>query len=290
VTAVNVTSQPSASPASKHLRRRKAIVSGLKVNGVRILIVALVLLGWQYLPQIGWLQRHSPVFDPFFVSSPEKVFHRLYAITFVKHNEISVWPYLGQTLKATFIGVGVGTLAGGLAGLLLSNSPVVSRTLRPFVAILNATPRIALIPIFVIIYGPTLTSSVVTAIAVVAFLVFYNAFEGGLSVSREALQNAKLLGATPFEIMRQVRLPYVLVWTFASLPNAISFGLLSVVTAELLTGTLGMGRLLQQALNTVDATLTFTVAVILMVTGVALVSLSDLVKQRVLHWWTPVRD
>jgi NitT/TauT family transport system permease protein len=287
---MTLSESPSAVPTSKDERRRRnALVGALRINAVRLVIVAVALIAWQYLPQIGWMRKQSAVFDPFFVSSPQKVFHRLYAMVFVKHHALSIWPYLGQTLKATFIGVVVGTLAGGFGGLLLSNSPVASKTLNPFVAILNATPRIALIPVFVIICGPTLTSSVVTAIAVVSFLVFYNAYEGGISVSREALQNARLLGASRGEVMRQVRLPYVLVWTFASLPNAISFGLLSVVTAELLTGTLGMGRLLQESLNTVDATLTFTVAIVLMITGVTLISLSDVVKRRLLHWWTPVR-
>jgi NitT/TauT family transport system permease protein len=261
------------------------IVPRLAVNLTRLAIVAVVLLAWQYLPHVSWLRHRSPVFDPFFVSSPVRVFHRLEDVMTASHGQPDLWPYLWQTLEGTFIGVAIGTVGGALLGLVFSNSPRLSRTLSPFVTLLNATPRIALVPIFVIIAGPSLTSSALTAIFVVFFLVFYNAFNGGGSVPREVVQNAQLLGASDLEVMSQIRLPYVLVWTFASLPNAISFGLVAVVTAEILTGTPGMGRLLSSSIDTVDATLTFTVVVVLTFVGVTLVTLAEVARRKTLHWW-----
>ncbi len=252
----------------------------------RVAIVAIVLLAWEYVPQISWLRSRSPVFDPFFVSSPSQIAERLYELTFGVGGSETLWPYLWQTLQGTLLGVAIGTVAGALAGLVFSNSPLISKTLQPFITMMNATPRIALIPIFVIIAGPSITATVLTAILVVFFLVFYNAFSGGMSVAPHALQNARLLGATSWEVMRHVRLPYVLVWTFASLPNAVSFGLISVVTAEILTGALGLGRLLSISIQTVDSTLTFSVVVILTVLGMVLVTITDRIRNRVLHWWT----
>lgn len=253
--------------------------------GIRLAILAALLAAWQFLPEIPWLQDRSPVFDPFFVSSPSLVSERLFDLATGANGEPSVWPFLWDTLQGTFLGVLIGTALGALLGLLLSNSVTSQRVLSPFVTVLNATPRIALIPIFVIIAGPTLTASVLTAVAVVFFIVFYNAYAGGVSVPPQTVQNARLLGATGGEVMRQVRLPYVMVWTFASLPNAISFGLVAVVTAEILTGRLGMGRLLFNSISSVDSTLTFCVVIVLSIVGVLLVTISDAVQKRVLHWW-----
>jgi NitT/TauT family transport system permease protein len=263
----------------------RAVWDHTRINLIRILILAVVLLAWQYLPQISALRDQSPLFNPFFVSSPDLIYHRFVDLLTGAHNQPKLWSYLSDTLQGTFIGVIIGTVAGAFAGLIFSNSPSLSRVLSPFVVMMNATPRIALIPIFVIIAGPTLMASVVTAVAVVFFLVFYNAFNGGVSVPLHTIQNARLLGASSFDIMRHVRLPYVLVWTFASLPNAISFGLISVVTCEILTGSLGMGRLLNISIQVADSTLTFTVVVVLTIVGVSLVTLSDLLKKKVLHWW-----
>jgi NitT/TauT family transport system permease protein len=252
---------------------------------IRLAIVVGVLAAWQYLPQVGWLREKSPVFDPFFVSSPEKIFNRLIELFTGGDTGLTLWPYLLDTLKGTLLGVVIGTVLGAAVGLLFANSPRTQRVMNPFMTLLNATPRIALVPIFVIIAGPTLTATVVTAVCVVFFLVFYNAYAGGASVPGHVVHNARLLGASGGEVMRTVRLPYVLVWTFASLPNAISFGLVAVVTAEILTGQVGMGRLLLNSISSVDSTLTFAVVVVLAIVGVILVTATEFASKRALHWW-----
>ncbi len=252
---------------------------------VRIGIVAVLLALWEYLPKIATLRDFSPIFDPFFVSSPSRVFDRLREMSNGSNGQPEIWPFLWDTLKATLLGVGIGTALGALAGLILSNSPRLQQTFNPFIAFFNSAPRIAFVPIFVIIFGPSLTSSVLTAVFVVFFIVFYNAYGGGRSVPRATVQNARLLGATSWEVMRHVRLPYVLVWTFTSLPNAISFGLVAVVTAEILTGTVGTGRLIFTSISSVDSTLTFTVVLVLSVVGVAMVLTAEAVQRRWLHWW-----
>jgi ABC-type nitrate/sulfonate/bicarbonate transport system permease component len=102
------------------------------------------------------------------------------------------------------------------------------------------------------------------------------------------VQNVRLLGGSGLRVMLDVRLPYVIAWTFASLPNAIAFGLVSVVTAEILSGGIGLGGMLSSAVNTVDATLTFAIVVVLGTVGAVLVIGAGRVRRRVLHWWPGV--
>lgn len=270
-------------------RARRQYKRTLLVLGLRLGVVAAVLGAWQYLPQIPWLQHRAPVFDPFFVSSPSKVFSELVTLATGANGQDPMWGALAQTLEGTFVGIAIGSVAGALLGLVFSQNRLLSDVLGPFVAVLNAMPRIALIPIFIIIAGATIATSILTSVSVVFFLVFYNAFNGGLSVPAPVVQNAQLLGASSLEVMLQIRLRYVLVWTLASLPNAISFGLVSVVTAEMLTGAIGMGRLLSISVSTVDSTLTFTVVTVLTIVGASLVLATDLIKRRALHWWTGVQ-
>lgn len=258
-----------------------------KVWSLRFLVLAVFLGAWEFIPKIKSLQSMSPVFDPFFISSPTKVLDRLSDLAFANNGQPSVWPFFVQTALGTFIGVTISVVIGAAFGLLLSNNDTVQRVLSPFVAVLNATPRVALIPLFVIVAGTTQTTTVLTVTAVVSFIIFYNAYAGGRSVPDEMIQNARLQGAAPGEVMRKIRLPYVLVWTFTSLPNAISFGLVAAVTAEILMGRIGMGRLLADSLSTVDSTLTFAVIVVLSIFGMALVSLAQVAQRKVLHWWQP---
>jgi NitT/TauT family transport system permease protein len=256
----------------------------LAVNLLRLLFAASMLLSWEFANKISWLRGRSVVFDPFFVSSPSRILHELVDITTGREG-LLVWSYLLDTIVSTGLGVLIGGVVGAVAGLALSNNATAERVFRPFIVLVQATPRVALIPIFVIVVGPTRTTSVFYAISVVFFIVFHNAYTGGTSVPKEILQNARLLGASAAEARWRVRLQYVLVWTFASIPNAITFGLIAVVTAEILTGQVGMGRLLFNAITATNATLTWAVIVILCMVGVVTVKAAEGMERRVLHWW-----
>jgi ABC-type nitrate/sulfonate/bicarbonate transport system permease component/dihydrodipicolinate synthase/N-acetylneuraminate lyase len=251
---------------------------------LQLLIVVVFLLAWQYLPTIQAVSTNIRFLDRFYVSSPTTVANVIWHLTTTGVNGLTVWPYLGNTLTATVVGSVIGLVCGGLAGLILSNSIVLNRLLSPFVVVINSIPRIALIPIIVLIAGPTVKASIVSAVLVVFFLGFFNAIEGGRSVPDDMVANARLLGATGFQQMRRIRAPHVLIWTFAATPNAISFGLITVVTTEVLTGVQGMGNLILTATTNVDSALSFAVVVILGVVGLALYGLTLLLKRRVLHW------
>ncbi|MDX6344928.1 MAG: sulfonate transport system permease protein [Trebonia sp.] len=274
--------RPATTRRSRPKKNRRASAI---VNLWRLACVVVVLAAWQYLPDIGWLSAHYHVFDPFFISSPSRVASYLGKLATGSDGVVSIWPFLWYTVKATAIGVAIGVGAGVVLALIFSQYAMLAKILSPFISFVNATPRIALIPIFVILVGPTITMSVITAFLVVFFIAFYNGLTGGLSIPRQIIDNARLLGASSTEIALQIRLPYVLAWVCASLPNAISFGLVTVVTAEILTGQPGMGQLITTALTNSDASLTFSVVITLAVVGSLFVFASELLQRRLLHWW-----
>jgi NitT/TauT family transport system permease protein len=259
--------------------------TSLKVNVTRLTIVVVLLALWQWLPAIPALQNLLPVFNPYFVSSPSRTAVEIWQLGTGSPETGSVWPYLVATLVASLIGTIVGAVLGLLIALWLSTNHFASRVASPFIAVINATPRVAIIPIVVIIVGPNPASSAITAVTIVFFLVFFNAFEGSQNIPRETLDNARLLGANGMSAMWRVRFPYAGAWAFASLPNAISFGLVGAVTAEILSGAEGVGKLMLTATDTTNSDLTFAVVVYVGALGVILVLLSSYARRRFLHWW-----
>lgn len=253
----------------------------------QVAIGALFLGAWQFLPKVGWLARHFKFLNGFFISSPTRVASRIGDLLVGSGpSHISLWPYLSTTVVGAVVGVTIGIVLGACAGLICSNSRAVSDVARVFLVIANAIPRIALIPIFVVIYGATIRSSILSVVAIVFFLVFYNAFEGGQSVPPAVIENAILLGANRMSLMVTVRLPRVIAWTFAVVPNAIAFGIVAATTTELLTGIRGMGTLLQEALQNADSTLTFAVIVVLSVVGLVLYALAVRIQRFFTRWET----
>lgn len=278
VTSSDVTVSRSTNIGTRRRNRTQLIF-------VQFAILLGFLLSWEFLPKIMWMRDTFTFLDPYFISSPSETFQTLRQLA-VGNGSVTMWSYASSTITASLIGIVLGTALGAGGGLLLSNNQQLSDVLRPFILAANAIPRIALIPVIVILFGPTLQASIFTAVTVVFFVVFFNAYEGGRSVSDDVLENSRLLGASRSQLMWQVRGPYVVAWTITSLPNAVSFGLVSVVTAEILTGTVGMGRLLLDSVTTVQSSLTFAVVVVLSVLGVVLVAVAEVLRTHLLHWWS----
>lgn len=266
-------------------QRRSKTTSRGTVLIVQLVLIVSAIAAWQFLPLIPSLQKASHLLDPYFVSSPTAIFTKLADMVTGSDGSVLIWTYLWPTFFASVVGTLIGLVLGAAAGLVLSNWQFTSKVFRPFIIAANATPRVALIPIVVIVAGTSLSSSVIIAVMVVFFVAFFNAYEGGSTVDAAVLNNARLLGAGPLRVLLRIRLPYVLAWTFAGLPLSITFAVVTVVTGELLTGYPGMGSLIATATTTGQATLTWAVTIALAVVGLVIVLLADLVKGRVLHWW-----
>jgi NitT/TauT family transport system permease protein len=274
-----------SSVVPKRATSRRASSIRSRVLLCQLALIVAALLAWQFLPLIPGLAKLSHIFDPYFVSSPQAIGVKLADMFTGTHGSFLVWTYLWPTFFASIVGTAIGLLLGAAAGLILSNWEFSSRVLKPFIIAANATPRIALIPIVVIVAGTSLVSSVIIAVLVVFFVAFFNAYEGGSTVDAATLNNARLLGAGPTRILFHVRLPIVFAWTFAGLPLAVTFAVVTVVTGELLTGYPGMGSLIATAITTGQATLTWAVTIVLAVVGLVVVLLAEIVRSRVLHWW-----
>jgi NitT/TauT family transport system permease protein len=270
-------------PQASAVRQAKSLPAG-----VRILwsagIVAVIVLIWQYGPEWGPTAGHVRFLNRFDISSPRLVIEKIGNLFSGSNGAPLIWPYLGRTVESTLLGVIIGMALGVLTGVALAELPRVSQVLSPFIMLVNSTPRVALIPLVVLLVGPTESSAVVSSLLVVYFLAFYNAYEGARSVPPEVVENAHVMGASRLKMVWHIRLPQSASWCFAVLPNVISFSLVSVVTCELLVGLPGMGQLILSATSELDASLTLAVVVILSVVGVGLIGLSTLARRAVLRW------
>lgn len=280
---VSDTSRSAYLAAQQRARTRYRV----KVTLWQAAILAVILLAWETLTRIPWFVANT-LFDPFFISQPSRVFERLWQ--WLQPGSNSVWPHLLLTLEATFVGLVVGVGSGFAVGLALGTSRQLADIFNPFIVAFNSMPRIAFVPLITMFFGLGLMSKVVTSWFVVFFLVFFNTYKGSRSVERELIDFCRTLGASPRQVLWQVRVPTAAAWTFAALPNAISFALIGVVLAEFVGSTTGMGYLMITALATLNATDMFAAVLLLSVVGIGLVYLVTLIERRLLHWSPEFRN
>ncbi|WP_165890238.1 ABC transporter permease [Bordetella trematum] len=285
-----MTESPAADvQALQHERqqRSQARRRRLHITLWQAIILCAVLGAWEGLTRIPWFVQNT-LFDPFFISQPSRIALRLWQ--WIQPGPQSVWPHLWLTVQATLLGLAVGVVSGFAVGLLLARNRFLADVFNPFIVAFNSMPRIAFVPLITMFFGLGMASKVATSWFVVFFLVFFNTYKGGRSVERELIDFCRTLGGSTRQILWRAQIPTAAAWTFAALPNAISFALIGVVLAEFVGSTTGMGYLMITALATLNATDMFAAVTLLSLVGIALVYCVTGLERRLLHWSPEFRD
>lgn len=226
---------------------------------------AAILLLWQELVNARKL-------DKFFFSRPTDIAARI--AQWLRTG--SIWPHLLTTIEEAALGFLFGAALGVVLGFALARSPVIGALLDPYIRVLNALPRVVLAPIFLLWFGLGIWSKVALGVTVVFFIVFFNTHQGVRDVDPVVVNNARMLGASEWQLARHVLMPSALTWVFSSLQVSIGFAMIAAVVGEYLGAARGVGYLIAQAEGTFDTTgvfagMTVLSAVVLLVGwGVAL--------------------
>lgn len=179
----------------------------------------------------------------------------------------------------------LGSVVIGVAvGALLAEFEPLRRALYPYVVAINATPRIAFAPLFVIWFGFGYTSKIVMAIAIAAFPVLVNTLAGLSATDADDLRLMRSLGATRGQILRRVRIPTALPYLFAGFETAMLFAAVGAVIGEFMGGNQGLGyvTLLAQELFRLDEA--FAAIVLLGIQGFVLHRLVVIARRKFVFW------
>ena len=240
--------------------------SNLRVWQVALLLAVFAV--WHLLTSPGLLP--PMVFEndqqaAFFFGEPLKVLSRIWH-WFIA--DADIYGHLGVTLVETLLAFGVGALSGLGGGLWLALQPMASALLEPYIKAMNAMPRIILAPIFAVWFGLGIASKVALGVTLVFFIVFFNVYQGVKEVSPVILANARMLGASPRQLLRHVYLPSATSWVFSSLHTSVGLAFVGAVVGEYLGSASGVGYLIHQAEGVFD--INTVMAGILVLTGFAL--------------------
>jgi NitT/TauT family transport system permease protein len=247
------------------------------------LVLVLVVVLWHVatsptlLPPIYFDDPHKAAF---FFGEPLKVLSRLWS--WFASGEI--YRHLWVTLVETLLAFAIGTLLGVVIGIWLALSPAASAILDPYIKGLNAMPRLILAPIFFLWFGLGIASKVALGVTLVFFVVFFNVYQGVREVSPNVLANARMLGATPRQLLRHVYLPSALSWVFASLHNSVGLAFVGAVVGEYLGSAEGVGYLIHQAEGVFDTNAVFAGIALLTAFALVLDGMVGLVEKRLMVW------
>jgi NitT/TauT family transport system permease protein len=263
--------------------RRKARRGKTAVWFGRIALAIIVVGGWQWFTEAGWV-------DKFFFGQPSAIWAALTKLFTDGTAFGSIWENLWVTVQEAFLGFLLGTVVGVVLGILLGSNKYLSSVVGPYIRIVNSIPRIVLGSIFIVAFGLGVFPKVLLAAVLVFFVVFFNAFQGVREVDPNLVANVRVLGASPFQVVRHVTIPSAMTWIIASLHTAFGFAIIGALVAEVLGAQKGVGLIISQAQGTFDPNTVFACMVIIAIVTLAAEFLISLLERSLLKWRPPNRS
>lgn len=266
-----------ADAASDRVRDNVA-KAGSPMLGSGFMVICQVALGLMLL--LLWQGASGRLVDNFFISNPIDVGTRLAGWV----GDGSLFVHLWATVYATVVGFFVGAVGGVVLGIWLGVSPFTSRLLSPYLNALNALPKVALAPLFVLWFGLGLESKIALAAVLVLFLVFLNTYAGVREVDQDLIDGARLMKATRTQLIGKVIIPSAMSWVFAGLKISVPYALIGAVLGEMIAANRGLGYLVQFSGSQFDSAGVFAVLIVIALLAVALNFLVEIVQHRIQQW------
>ncbi len=190
---------------------------------------------------------------------------------------VTVWRTLQAFLIAAVVGVPL--------GVVLGSNERAYRSVEFLIDFFRSTPSSALIPLFLMIFGVSDINKVAIAAFGAVLIVIFNSAYGVINARKQRVMAAKVMGASRWQIFRDVLIWESLQPSFVGLRSAVSMALVIVIVAEMFIGSdSGLGHRIinaQQVMNVKDMYASILSAGAL---GYALNILFLVGERKIVHW------
>lgn len=220
------------------------------------------------------------IVDPLFLPPLDQTFARLgddFASGGLGHD-------IGVSAVPFAIGVALAIAGGCIIGVLMGLGSIADKALTPWVLGFNAVPRIAFVPMFIVLFGLGIEGKTAVVLATALFPMIINIRSGVKSVDPELLEMARAFRASRALVLRRIVLPSTLPFFVSGFRVAVALGLIGEVVAEFFSAHAGVGYRLNVASQTYDITEVYAMIVLLAVVGIALSQFGALLERRFERW------
>lgn len=248
---MSATTQDGAAPPGDGtpVTRATRHVSGYAVPGegssvaISIVTVIAIFALWWVATHFGWIRD-------IFLPQPERIF-----TSFIEawNGEIQggkpLWEHFMWSLIRVFAAFALACLTAIPAGIAMGVSRIARGIFDPPVEFYRPLPPLAYLPLIVIWFGIEETAKIVL-IYLACFAPLAMAARAGVkSVMIEQINAAYSMGASKWQVIRHVIVPAAMPEIFTGMRIAIGFGWTTLVAAEMVAATAGLGQMVLNASN-----------------------------------------
>jgi NitT/TauT family transport system permease protein len=201
---------------------------------------ALPVISPVIVPGLRALSARVHLVDTRFFSSPSSILlvggEMLHTGELVGH--------IGVSLQRIAIGFIVGAVPGVLIGLVVGLVPIVRALIQPLVDCTFPIPKVALLPLFILMFGIGEASKYAVIATAVIYLVLINTAAGVRNIDRIYLDVAANFHASKRMMLSDIAVPGALPAIMTGLRLGMAVALIVIVTAEFMGARSGVGYLI----------------------------------------------
>ena len=266
--AIRISSPPSRGEQPRSLR------AGLtRERVVSILSPLALLLLWEALVR-------TRVLDVRFFPAPSQVLGTLVSLNLSGELPQDVLVSLSRIAA----GFALGASAGIALGLLMGVSKVIRAAVNPLVGTIYPIPKIAILPLVMLIFGLGEPSKYVIVAIGVFFLVLLNTAAGVMNIEKIYLDVGRNFGASRSHVLLTIALPGALPFIFTGLRLGWGTGLLLIVAAEFISAKSGIGYLIWTSWQTFAVEEMYVGLITISALGLVSFALFDVLERWLIPW------
>ena len=268
--------------ADNSFTRQKTVKFGdpTAVNSGRlysfITVIALLLLWWVSTTN-GWVK---PIYWP----SYEAVGNRLTKLYEQGFRNVALWEHVYISVYRVLTGVFFGAVIGIPLGFAMGLSSVARGLFDPIVEFMRPIPPLALIPLIILWLGIDETAKITLLFLAALFIMIIAARSGVSGVKISKVHAAYSLGASKFQVLKNVILPNALPEIFTGIRTAMGVCWGTVVAAELVAAEKGVGSMIMIAKNFLQTDTVVIGIIIIGIIGYAIEMLMRLLERWLIPW------
>jgi len=236
--------------------------------------VVLFLLVWEAVG--NWLK----LINPMFMSAPSLIWNA--AVQLFGSGEI--WNDLYVSGVEFGWGYLLSVIVGVPFGIAIGWYKKFAYICDPFVNAMNATPRVALLPLVIIWLGIGILSKVGIIFLGAVFPLIINTRDGVKTTPHNLLTAARSFGASEWQIFKSVVIPSTVPFILTGLRLAIGRALIGVMVGELYAATAGIGFMITVAGATFQTDKVFVGVLIFALSGMIATDIVDRAEKKFDKW------
>ena len=195
-----------------------------------------------------------------------------------------IWLDIATSGQELAIGYGMAIFIGLALGLLMGWYTRFQYAMDPFVNFFYSTPRLVLIPLFIIWFGIDIQSKIAVIFLGALFPVIINTMAGVRNTETALLRVARSFGASDALIFRRVVLPGSVPFILTGFRLGVGHALTGVVVGELIAARHGVGQLIAIAGQTFQMPKMFAAVILIAGTGMLLTTILQRIENRFQSW------